>query len=152
MMTPVHRTKKQPRAPRKFSIQQEVRYESLGKKGNFGVGKGTSFEVSTEEVWFTTEQDLLRGQRIRLAMNWPVLLNDTCRLQLQICGRIFHTQRGQAALQVKRYEFRTLSTHKSDAAEAASASPGRTPRTLVWDREDVPKFAFWRQYRDWPSR
>ena len=126
MLTPARRGGKQPRERRSFSIQQEVRYESLGKRGFFGTGKGTSLELSSREVRFTTEHDLRPGQKIRLAMNWPVLLDGTCRLQLQICGRVVESQHGQAAAEIVRYEFRTL--------RAANGEPVVSDLSKAWNR------------------
>lgn len=110
MMTPVHRVRKSLRARTRFSIQEEVRYESLGKRGYFGVGRGTSLEVSSREVRFTTEHELRQGQKIRLAMNWPALLDGNCRLQLQVCGQVVEATAGEAAVRIVRYEFHTLRT------------------------------------------
>jgi hypothetical protein len=126
MLTPARRGGKQPRERRNFSIRQEVRYESLGKRGFFGVGKGTSLELSSREVRFTTEHDLRPGQKIRLAMNWPVLLDGTCRLQLQICGRVVESQHGQAAAEIVRYEFRTL--------RAPNSEPAASNLSKAWNR------------------
>lgn len=95
------------RAPRRFPIQQHVRYQCMKGSRIFAVGFGKTLEIGSREVRFTTQHSLERGQKMRLAMDWPAMLDNTCRMKLEISGWIVYTARGEAAVKIERYEFRT---------------------------------------------
>jgi hypothetical protein len=40
-------------------------------------------------------------------MEWPAMLDKTCRMKLEIYGWILHSKPGEAAVRIERYEFRT---------------------------------------------
>src|ERR1035438_190052 len=65
-------------------VQQDVRYECVKGSKVSTVGVGKTLEVSSSEVRFTTEQPLKQGQKMRLAMSWPAMLDNTCRMKLEI--------------------------------------------------------------------
>jgi len=95
------------RGVRRFPIKQDVRYQCVKGSRICAVGVGQTVEISSREVRFTTQQPLKQGQEIRLAVNWPALLDNTCRMKLDISGSIVHTEPGEAAVKIERYEFRT---------------------------------------------
>lgn len=95
------------RARRRFPIQQDVRYQCVKGSRVSAVGVGKTVEISSREVRFTTQQPLKRGQKMRLAMDWPALLDNTCRMKLEISGWIVDSEQGEAAVKIERYEFRT---------------------------------------------
>jgi hypothetical protein len=95
------------RARRRFPIQQDVRYQCVKGSRISAVGVGKTVEISSREVRFTTQHPLQRGQKMRLAMNWPAMLDNTCRMKLEISGWIVHSEPGEAAVKIERYEFRT---------------------------------------------
>jgi len=91
----------------RFPIQQDVRYQCVKGSRIFAVGVGKTLEISSREVRFTTQQPLKQGHKVRLAMDWPALLDNTCRMKLEISGWILRSERGEAAVKIERYEFRT---------------------------------------------
>ena len=95
------------RTRRVFPIQQDVRYQCVKGSRIFAVGVGKTLEISSHEVRLTTQQPLKHGQKIRLAMDWPAMLDNTCRMKLEIYGWILHSEKGEAAVKIERYEFRT---------------------------------------------
>jgi hypothetical protein len=95
------------RAPRRFPIQQDVRYQCMKGSRICAVGLGKTLEISSREVRFTTQQPLKRGQKMRLAMDWPAMLDNTCHMKLEISGWIIDSDPGEAAVKIERYEFRT---------------------------------------------
>ena len=95
------------RARRLFPIRQDVRYQCVKGSRISAVGVGKTLEISSREVRFTTQQPLKRGQKMRLAVNWPAMLDNTCRMKLEISGWIVHSEPGEAAVKIERYEFRT---------------------------------------------
>jgi hypothetical protein len=98
----------QPQRPRlRFPIQQDVSYQCVKGGRIFAVGTGKTLEISSREVRFTTQQPLKRGQKMRLAVDWPAMLDNTCRIKLDISGWILTCEGEEAALKIERYEFRT---------------------------------------------
>ena len=95
------------RARRRFPIQQDVRYQCVKGSRIFAVGVGKTLEISSREVRLTTQHTLKPGQKMRLAMEWPAMLDKTCRMKLEIYGWILHSKPGEAAVRIERYEFRT---------------------------------------------
>lgn len=95
------------RARLRFPIQQDVRYQCVKGSRISAVGVGRTLEISSREIRFTTQHPLKRGQKMRLAVNWPAMLDNTCRMKLEISGWIIQSEAGQAAVKIERYEFRT---------------------------------------------
>jgi len=95
------------RARRRFPIQQDVRYQCVKGSRICVVGVGKTLEISSREVRFTTQQPLKRGHKIQLAMDWPALLDNTCRMKLEIFGWIVQSEPAEAHVKIERYEFRT---------------------------------------------
>ena len=61
------------RASNRLPIECDVYYKVLGgKKTVKHVGSGKSINMSSGGVLFTTETGLLEGERIELAVSWPV--------------------------------------------------------------------------------
>jgi len=110
------------RGRRRFPIQQDVRYQCVKGSRISAVGVGKTLEISSREVRFTTQQPLKQGQRMRLAMNWPAMLDNTCSMKLEILGWIVHSEPGEAAVKIQRYEFRTRGATGRDPF----AAPGKT--------------------------
>ncbi|HXM45009.1 MAG TPA: hypothetical protein VN924_27470 [Bryobacteraceae bacterium] len=92
---------------RRFPIQQAVRYQCVKGSRIFAVGVGKTLEISSREVRLTIQQPLKRGQKMRLSVDWPAMLHNTCRMKLEIFGWILHSGNGEAAVKIERYEFRT---------------------------------------------
>lgn len=95
------------RTRRRFPIVQDVRYQCVKGSRITLVGVGKTLEISSREVRFTTQHPLKHGQKIRLAVDWPALLDNTCRMKLEIAGWIIESVAGEAAVKIERYEFRT---------------------------------------------
>jgi hypothetical protein len=90
-----------------FLFDREVRYQSVKGSRVLETGVGQTVEISSREVWFTTQHDFRRGQKIQLAVGWPVMLDHVCRLKLELSGWVIQSDRGRAAVKIERYEFRT---------------------------------------------
>ena len=112
------------RERRWFPIQQDVRYQCVKGSRISTVGVGKTLEISSSEVRFTTQQPLKQGQKVRLAMNWPAMLDNTCRMKLEIVGCIVRSEPGEAAVKIERYEFRTRGTESAVIRSAAVGGRG----------------------------
>ena len=95
------------RAGDRYPIEREVRYKVLSKKDADEGGMGTTINMSSSGVLFTTEHLLIPGKRLELAISWPAQLNGKCALKLVAKGRVVRYEEGRAAIQIQQYEFRT---------------------------------------------
>jgi len=93
----------------RFSIEREVKYRVLNKRGAEEAGEGRTINISSAGVLFTTEQLLLPGRRLELSISWPAQLNDKCALKLVARGRVIRFEEGRAAIEIQQYEFKTQS-------------------------------------------
>jgi hypothetical protein len=95
------------RPPRKFPIEQDVRYQCVKGSRVSAFGTGKTLEISSREIRFTTQQALKNGEKVRLAVDWPALLDNTCLMKLEIQGWVVRSESGGVAVKIERYEFRT---------------------------------------------
>jgi len=91
----------------RFPIRQDIGYQCVKGSRIWATGFGETIEISSSEIRFTTQQLLKLGQKARLAMNWPALLNNVCKMKLEIYGWIVHSEANEAVVKIERYEFRT---------------------------------------------
>jgi len=95
------------REKRVFPIQQDVRYQCLKGGRLAATGIGRTIDISSQEVQFTSQHPLQKGERIRLAVAWPATLEDNCLMKLEIRGPVIRCAPGTAVVRIARYEFRT---------------------------------------------
>jgi hypothetical protein len=95
------------RTRRRFPIEQDVRYRCVKGSRITAVGSGKTLEIGSREIRFTTQHVLKLGEKVRVAVNWPALLDNTCLMKLEIFGWVVGSERGTAAVKIERYEFRT---------------------------------------------
>jgi len=93
----------------RFPIEREVQYKVLNKRSGEEAGEGKTVNISSAGVLFTTQQPLLPGRRLELAISWPAQLNSKCALKLVARGRVVRFEGGRAAIEIQQYEFRTQS-------------------------------------------
>ena len=97
------------RRSNRFPIERELRYKTLNQRAEILVGGGKTLNISSSGVLFTSDHDLPVGTRLEVSISWPAQLNDKCMLNLVARGRVMRHIRGQLALQIQQYEFRTQS-------------------------------------------
>ena len=95
------------RALHPFRIELDVRYQYMKGSRVSLSGMGKTLEISGREVRFTTQHTLKQGEIVRLAVDWPVVLDNHCHLKLEIRGCVVRSEPGWAAIKIERYEFRT---------------------------------------------
>ncbi len=93
----------------RFPIEREVRYKTLNQRTEILAGAGKTLNISSSGVLFTSDHDLPVGTRLEVSISWPAQLNERCLLNLVARGRITRHTKGQLALQIQQYEFRTQS-------------------------------------------
>ena len=93
----------------RFPIEREIRYKTLNQRTELQSGVGKTLNISSSGVLFTCEHDMPLGTRLEVSISWPAQLNEKCLLNLVARGRITRHVKGQLALQIQQYEFRTQS-------------------------------------------
>jgi hypothetical protein len=86
----------------RFELALPVRYTTADD-----AGWGQILNISSGGVLFTTERPLVVDSEAKLSVKWPVRLLDSVNLSLVVVGRIVRVEPRQAALQIRKYEFRT---------------------------------------------
>jgi hypothetical protein len=101
------------RGHRRFPIETEIRYRITNKRGIRVSRLGTTINISSRGVLFTTNESLAPGSAVTISLNWPVLLDGHCRLQFVAAGFVVRAEPGQAVAAFRQYEFRTASTEST---------------------------------------
>jgi hypothetical protein len=70
-------------------------------------GLGTTVNIGSGGILFTTEERLPLGRMVELSVNWPARLDGTCPLQFVATGRVVRSEPTRAAVRIERYEFKT---------------------------------------------
>ena len=96
------------RSSDRFPIQREVKFKVISKKSGEESGSGTTLNISSRGVLFTTDRMLLPGKKLEMAISWPAQLNNKCGLKLVARGRVVRCEEGRAAIEIQQYEFRTV--------------------------------------------
>ncbi|MCC6368098.1 MAG: PilZ domain-containing protein [Bryobacterales bacterium] len=109
MATLSNKPENERRAADRFPIEREVRYKVISKKNGDESGVGSTINISSNGVLFTTEKLLIPGRRLEVSINWPAQLNNKCALKLVARGRVVRFEQGKAAMEIQQYEFRTSS-------------------------------------------
>jgi hypothetical protein len=117
------KTAEERRRTERFPMERQVRYRPLGRKGRGEQGRGTTINMSSRGVAFTTDGQLAPGRNIELSIDWPARLNENCALQFVGYGRVVRCGENLAAVEISRYEFRTQPVTR--AAGPLSIAPVR---------------------------
>jgi hypothetical protein len=92
----------------RFPIIREIRYRISTKENLFEAGVGNTVNISSNGVLFTTEEPLVPGRRVELAISWPAELNRNTALKLVARGHVVRVEHGRAAAEIQNFEFRTM--------------------------------------------
>ena len=95
------------RGTSRYPVHEEVRYRIIQSKSPTTVGSGTTLNIGSGGILFTTEEKLPMGRLVELAVNWPARLGGTCPLKFVATGRVVRSEEKMAAVRIERYEFRT---------------------------------------------
>ena len=94
------------RASTRFPLSMDVGYALMGR-GQRKTGSGQTIDLSSSGLSFTADRPLLTGQKLEVAIDWPVLLNGGVQLQLVTSGVVVRTSGTTTVLKVQRHEFKT---------------------------------------------
>jgi hypothetical protein len=106
------------RMHRRYPIELDAEFELLNKGRVELFGSARTLNISTGGVLLSIDHCLPTDGLIRLAMNWPFLLDGVCLLRLVVRGRIVWSDGGRIAVQAKHREFRTAGVSRSSPNRA----------------------------------
>ncbi|SRR5579885_1467470 len=95
------------RASNRMDIERDVQYRVLNRGQAEPEARGRTVNMSSSGILFQTDQVLIPGRRIEVAIDWPAQLNSTTALKLVARGRIVRFEGDRAALEIMQHEFRT---------------------------------------------
>jgi RNase P/RNase MRP subunit p29 len=88
-------------------MDRDVKFRIINRKNGEEAGLGKTIDMSSNGVLIETENTVLPGRRVEIAISWPAQLNGACPLKLVARGRIVRVDGARAAVEIQQYEFRT---------------------------------------------
>lgn len=95
------------RSKHRFAIQRSLHFKVMERERVISTGAGQTIDISSVGVAFEAAGKFKPGHLVQLSISWPVLLDETCLMQLMIVGRVVRTAEQDVACTIDRYEFRT---------------------------------------------
>ena len=91
------------RGQRRFTLALKLTYTL--KSGEHGSGDLSN--VGSSGLLFRCAHRFVKGELIKVSLEWPYLLDGSCPLQLCVHGRILRSGDSGTAVATMKYEFRT---------------------------------------------
>ena len=85
------------RGTNRFPVREDVRYRLVQSRTARVSGVGTTLNIGSGGILFTTEEKLPIGRTVELSVNWPARLDGTCPLQFVATGRVVRSEAQRAA-------------------------------------------------------
>jgi hypothetical protein len=105
----------------RFPLQEDLHYRLIDSKSQSAIaGVGTTLNIGSGGILFTTEELLPVGKTIEISVNWPARLDGTCALKFVAVGRVIRSERNRAAVRIERYQFKTRGSAGSVPLVAAA--------------------------------
>ena len=117
----------------RFPVREDVRYRVVQSKTVKVSGVGSTLNIGSGGILFTTEDKLPLGQMVELSVNWPAMLDGVCPLQFVATGRVVRSEAQRAAVRIERYEFKTRNVNRL-AMAAGGAGVASAPFTHPGER------------------
>jgi hypothetical protein len=113
-----HRIRQNPHARPKplapsYPIVTRLEYRLTDEKCDTGPRTGRTVTISRREVSFESESRLPLGALVEVGIVWPVKLDNSIPLKLQIHGRAVRVSGNITTVEILRYEFHTLARRAS---------------------------------------
>src|SRR5690349_14311639 len=109
---------KERRSHQRYPIDLGIRCGTLRSDG---VVSGKICDISSGGVRFTSSEILAPGGKVELSIDWPVLPNGACRLQLKGRGRVVRSDEHGTAIEIEHHEFCTRKTQSAAVSGATAA-------------------------------
>ncbi|HKE24773.1 MAG TPA: PilZ domain-containing protein [Bryobacteraceae bacterium] len=91
----------------RFPMKEDLKYRLLQSRTPPITGSGTTLNIGSGGILFTTEEMLPVGRSVELSVNWPARLDGTCALKFVAVGRVIRAEADRAAVRIERYQFKT---------------------------------------------
>jgi len=124
-ITELRNSGKERRSHQRYPIDLEIRCRALrsdivvlGKVCDISSG-GVRFMSDCRQTVGNFSGILAPGKKVELSIDWPILLDGTCRLQLRGQGRIVRSDEHGTAIEIEHHEF---CTRKAQSAAVCRAS------------------------------
>ena len=114
----VHERRRKRRCP----VELRCRFEIRKGKTLLRTGIGTTIDMSSGGILLRADGPLEVGSTVRLAIDWPFLLNQACGLQLAVDGRVLRSDERGTTVEIRRFEFRTCAASKLLVSDPARAT------------------------------
>jgi PilZ domain-containing protein len=88
------------RSPLGFPVSAPLTYSVARSHG-----RGTTCNISNEDVLVKIDEGLPVGSRIQLLIDWPARLNGNLRLQVAVEGSILRSTAEGTAVKILEYEY-----------------------------------------------
>jgi hypothetical protein len=95
------------RGKSRFKIRRELRYKLLREGEVIEAGTGFTVDIGSGGVAFRSGRAFRVGEYVELSISWPVLLAESCPMQLSVLGKVLRTDGQRSVCSVDKYEFRT---------------------------------------------
>jgi len=103
------------RRTNRFPLREDVRYRVIQSRNHTISGSGTTLNIGSGGIFFTTEERLPLGRTVEISVNWPARLDGTCPLQFVATGRVVRAEGDRAAVRIEKYQFKTRSVKTMQA-------------------------------------
>ena len=97
------------RSSPRYPLESDVGFRLFRGRHLLEHGTGRTLNMSSSGILFDATKPLQVGQRIELAIAWPVRLGDTVRLKLCVVGRTVRSSGNLCGVRIERRDFRTAS-------------------------------------------
>lgn len=95
------------RSRQRYSLRLDVEYKLLNDGHVLRLGSGRTTNISSAGLFFETNDLLPIRNPIEVAIDWPILLDGSCRLKMIVHGSVLRSDRRGTAVDISRHEFRT---------------------------------------------
>ena len=112
------------RGTSRFPVREDVRYRLTQSRTAKITGCGTTLNIGSSGILFTTEERLPVGRTVELSVNWPARLDGVCPLQFVATGRVIRSDAQRAAVRIERYEFKTRSVGTVSSVSSLMTAAG----------------------------
>jgi hypothetical protein len=94
------------RSKLRFPLELRVHYHTVGRGEPF-IGMGFVVNMSSSGLFVAGEHEAIAARRIKLTVEWPVLLDGQIPLQLVIDGKVVRCEASGFAVELHEHQFRT---------------------------------------------
>ncbi len=98
----------------------ELRYTASERRTEIASGNGWTCDISDTGLAFQTEVCLPEGAAVEVVIQWPVVFDGVCPVQVQAGGKVVRSAAGTTVLEVAYWEFRApgICYHYNSAARS----------------------------------